>query len=182
MRVYVANREVSGACYVYDHTPYTIALSVKMLRWWLVLLTVSTFPLCLSEEPSRSQSQSTESTVLSGRNGHVTWAVDVDSSHWLLGQLSEAQLKARADSLAAQFGLVNKGALSGFRTIFKFDQSAPSELVESSNHLHRRDLGDVDRKLKGHSHVKWSSRQNPLIRTKRSFNDPKFQAQWHLVG
>ena len=122
----------------------------------------------------------------------VVWAVDLDTSRawwsqWLMGELSHDELLTEADKLAAQFNLVNKGSQPGFKTIFTFELPIPTG--ETSNGLEVRSVDhqvnraeDIDKLLVKHPSVKWSSRQYPLKRTKRGFNDPKFEAQWHLVG
>lgn len=122
----------------------------------------------------------------------IAWAVDVAPSrpwwsHWLMGELSDHELSVRADAIAAQFHLVNKGPTSGFTTIFKFElpMSDLYHNVTSDLRLKRDEqetvIKDIDGGLVGHPSVTWAARQHPLKRTKRIFNDPKFNAQWHLV-
>ena len=102
-----------------------------------------------------------------------------------MGDLSHNELLHKADNLAAELNLVNKGSQLGFTTLFRFESHTSSESLRSSDRLQLRDMReaeDIDRLLENHPSVKWAARQHPLIRTKRTFNDPKFQAQWHLVG
>ena len=137
-----------------------------------MLVVASTFLLCCSEKVSQS-------SVNEG-DGPVTWAVDLEPSGpwWSFGQFTDDQLMKKADSLAAQFELINKGPLPVFRTIFKFEESGMSGVETSSRPRLRR---EIDEGLEGHPSVRWAERQRPLTRTKRVFNDPKFIAQWHLV-
>ena len=145
--------------------------------------------LCSSEEEIHSRAKSKDGSTPQP----VTWAVEVDNSrpwwsNWLMGELDHDQLVKKADSLAAELRLMNKGPQLGFRTIFKFEKPTLAEEPRSSDRLLLRRVRDVkladdiDLLLEKHPSVKWASRQLPLIRTKRGFNDPKFQAQWHLVG
>ena len=121
----------------------------------------------------------------------IAWAVDVAPSrpwwsHWLMGELSDHELSVRADAIAAQFHLVNKGPTPGFKTIFKFELPTSNLHHVTSDLRLKRDeqeaiIKDIDGGLVGHPSVTWAARQHPLKRTKRRFNDPKFNAQWHLV-
>lgn len=120
----------------------------------------------------------------------ISWVVDVSLSrpwwsHWLMGQLSEHELSDRADAIADHFHLVNKGPTPGFKTIFKFELPTRNYNATSDLRLKREVEDDIveniDVGLVGHSSVSWAARQHPLKRTKRLFNDPKFNAQWHLV-
>ena len=117
------------------------------------------------------------------------WAVDLSrdrswplsSAHWLLGELTDHELSARADDIASKFNLINKGPQPGFKNIFKF------ELPPGSVNLRlKRDgqvlINGINERLVGHDDVVWAAHQYPLKRTKRLFNDPKFKAQWHLVS
>ena len=122
----------------------------------------------------------------------ISWAVDVSLirpwwSHWLMGELSDHELSLRADAIAAQFNLINKGPSQGFKTIFKFELPMSNLYPNDPSELRlKRDeqeavVENIDVGLVSHSSVNWATRQHPLKRTKRSFNDPKFNAQWHLV-
>ena len=119
----------------------------------------------------------------------LSWAVDLSrdrswplsSAHWLLGKLTDHELSARADALAAKFQLINKGPQPGFKNIFKFELSSDSFKLRL-----KRDgqvlINGINEGLVGHNDVMWAAQQYPLKRTKRLFNDPKFKAQWHLVS
>ena len=124
----------------------------------------------------------------------ITWAVDVSTSrpwwsHWLmLGAISDDELSVRAEAIAAHFHLINKGPAPGFRTIFKFELPVSNlyRNTTSSDLRLKRDeeepvINNIDAELAAHPSVAWAGRQIPLTRTKRLFNDPKFNAQWHLV-
>jgi hypothetical protein len=125
----------------------------------------------------------------------ISWAVDVAMSrpwwsHWLTPwELSDDELSVRADAIAAHFHLVNKGPTPGFKTIFKFElpKSNLHHNTNTSSDLRlKRDeeesvISNIDVGLVEHPLVEWAQRQHPLKRTKRLFNDPKFNAQWHLV-
>ncbi len=123
----------------------------------------------------------------------ISWAVDVAMSrpwwsHWLLPwELSDDELSVRADAIAAHFHLVNKGPTPGFKTIFEFElpKSNLHHNISSDLRLKRDEeegvISNIDGGLAGHPLVAWAQRQHPLKRTKRLFNDPKFNAQWHLV-
>lgn len=163
-----------------------VSCELKMIGSRLVVTAALWTLLCSSEEEVRSRAKSKDGSTLHP----VTWAVEVDDSRpwwssWLMGELDDDQLVKKADSLAAELHLMNKGPQLGFRTVFKFEQSSSAEVPRSSDRLLLRDVKLVDNiglLLANHPSVKWASRQVPLTRTKRGFNDPKFQAQWHLVS
>lgn len=144
---------------------------------------VLTTCICLVVLLLREVSQSLESSS-SERAPPVTVAVDVDGkrpwwSHWLLGELSDHHLSARADQLAAEFNLVNRGTPLGFKTLFKFE--VPSETRERRSSEGPSNDDNIEDALRRHRYVRWASIQHPLKRVKRGFNDPRFKAQWHLV-
>ena len=154
-----------------------------MLRSQLVLLTTWSI-LSLSEQVSEWYGGIEDDLDA------ITWAVDVEQSrawwsHWLMGELTDHELSVRADAIAAQFHLVNKGPQPGFKTIFKFELPLSNPINSPGLRL-KRDRGhlieDIDDELVRHPAVVWASQQHPLKRTKRLFNDPKFDSQWHLVS
>ena len=156
-----------------------------MLLSQLVLLATWSI-LSLSEETSESYDVRGET-----EREPVSWTVDVARNrpwwtHWLVGELTDDELSVRADAIASQFHLVNKGPTPGFKTIFKFELPASKFDYHNSSDLRLKrgvdDIEEIDGGLVGHPEVIWAARQHPLKRTKRMFNDPKFDAQWHLVS
>ena len=157
-----------------------------MVRSQLVLLSIWSI-LSLSEEASEWYDASSDI-----EREPVTWAVDVARSrpwwtHWLMGELTDHELSIRADAIASQFHLINKGSTPGFKTIFKFE--LPTSNYHNTPDLRLKrdgrqedDTEDIEDGLVGHPEVTWAARQHPLKRIKRLFNDPKFDAQWHLVS
>lgn len=137
--------------------------------------------------------QSSEWYDSGGEREPITWVVDVATSrpwwsHWLMpGAISDDELSVRAEAIAAHFHLVNKGPTPGFRTIFKFELPILNlyhNISSSGLRLKRNEeeaVINIDAELAAHPSVAWAGRQLPLKRTKRLFNDPKFNAQWHLV-
>ena len=88
-----------------------------------------------------------------------------------------------ADSLATELNMINRGKLEPFDNVYQFEL-VPQLAVGDSRYPRAVDHSDT--KLREHSAVLWSSRQQPLKRTKRevndiNFNDPVFKKQWHLV-
>ena len=113
--------------------------------------------------------------------GPVSLAVEVSESrpwwsHWLLGGLDHQELAHRADGLAAEFNLLNRGAQPGLKNVYLFEAGNVTVGVESSVASQA-----IDELVSRHPSVRWAAIQHPLTRTKRGFNDPRFKAQWHLV-
>ena len=107
-------------------------------------------------------------------SGDVIWAVKLTGG------------TSRARELADERGLELVGRVDPFPDVFEF--RLPRSAMEArsvEDGIGKLDDPSVDGavhdELMGHPAVQWVSRQVPLRRTKRDFDDPAFPRQWHLV-
>ena len=99
-----------------------------------------------------------------------SWAVKLSS------RVSVLNLNGQADALAEECGVVNMGPIGRMDDIFEFGMRAEDNQSGSVDHL------AVEESLSRHSAVQWAAIQRPLKRVGRSFRDPYFIKQWHLVS
>ena len=98
-----------------------------------------------------------------------SWAVKLSEDS------SPAILNAKADALARECGVVNLGTIGRMSTVFEFGMRAEENQSDLVDYL------AVEKRLASHTAVQWVSIQRPLKRVGRSFRDPYFLKQWHLV-
>lgn len=99
-----------------------------------------------------------------------SWAVKLSS------RVSLSDLNSQANALAKECGVINMGPIGSMDNIFEFGMRANDNQSGSIDHL------AVEESLSMHSAVQWAAIQRPLKRVGRSFRDPYFLKQWHLVS
>ena len=104
-------------------------------------------------------------TLEGSSNGRVaySWAVKLSSA------------STEADRLAKECGVVNLGAIGKMSNLYEFG------LRETENGSGLPDRLAVEGRLASNPAVQWATIQRPLKRVVRSFRDPYFLKQWHLV-